>query len=59
MKYIRLNINTEFLNQKDKCINVLGLIRALQDKGFFNKDGLIQYEEEQKNDLKAIFDDFS
>lgn len=59
MKYLKLFINVEeVLANDDSYSNVLELIKELQDKDFFNENGLIQYEDEQESDLKSILEKY-
>lgn len=59
MKYLKLFINVEeVLANDDSYSNVLELIKELQDKDFFNENGLIQYEDEQESELKSILEKY-
>lgn len=57
MRYLKLFLNYEqvFANEESSA-NVLELIKSLQDNGFFNENGLIQYEDERENELNGIFE---
>lgn len=59
MKYLKLFINVEEVLANDESYsNVLELIKELQDKDFFNENGLIQYEDEQESELKSILEKY-
>lgn len=59
MRYLKLFLNYEqvFANEESSA-NVLELIKSLQYNGFFNENGLIQYEDERENELNSIFEKY-
>lgn len=59
MKYLKLFIKYDKILASDESSpSALELIKELQDNNFFNEKGLIQYEDEQEDVIKNIFNKY-